>query len=472
MPLVLKDRVKETSTTTGTGTLTLGGAATGFQSFAVIGNGNTTYYAIFDRTSQAWEVGVGTYTSSGTTLTRDTVLESSNSGSLVNFGAGTKDVFCTYPAEKAVTLDDVQTLSNKTLASPTVSGNLAFTGTGNRITGDFSNGTVANRVGFENSVTNGNTNIPFWPNGTATQTGLVLNNANSSTANRSVLSILCNGLTDATIRSGRTGTGTYLPMTFYTGGSEKVRIDTSGNVGIGTSSPVNKLQVFQGAIASVPAAGASGHTFALGSTAYGIATGSLVAGPSYIQATRWDGTATNYSLLLNPNGGNVGIGTNNPQLPLHVQGAIRSFGTQTRTGTAGSWGTNFFNIDWTVGSTAQLWIDGTNVGTISLTSDYRIKKNIETQTKPAIDRVLQLRPVNYELADYGTLFKADGVQREGFIAHELQEVIPSAVDGEKDAPNQIQSLKLDALCAVLTKAIQEQQAIINELKARLDAANL
>jgi len=115
MPLVLKDRVKETSTTTGTGTLTLGGAATGFQSFAGIGNGNTTYYAIFDRTSQDWEVGVGTYTASGTTLTRDSVLESSNSGSLVNFGAGTKDVFCTYPAEKAVTLDDVQTLTNKTI---------------------------------------------------------------------------------------------------------------------------------------------------------------------------------------------------------------------------------------------------------------------------------------------------------------------------------------------------------------------
>jgi hypothetical protein len=129
MPLVLKDRVKETSTTTGTGTLTLGGAATGFQSFAVIGNGNTTYYAIFDRISQDWEVGVGTYTASGTTLSRDSVLESSNGGSLVNFGAGSKDVFCTYPAEKAVTLDDVQTLTNKTISG-------SFTGplTGNAST--------------------------------------------------------------------------------------------------------------------------------------------------------------------------------------------------------------------------------------------------------------------------------------------------------------------------------------------------
>jgi len=116
MPLVLKDRVKETSTTTGTGTLTLGGASTGFQSFSVVGNGNTTYYAIVDLSAGTWEVGLGTYTASGTTLSRDTVLESSNGGSAVNFGAGAKEVFVTYPAEKASTLDDVQTLTNKTIS--------------------------------------------------------------------------------------------------------------------------------------------------------------------------------------------------------------------------------------------------------------------------------------------------------------------------------------------------------------------
>ena len=102
MPLVLKDRVKESSTTTGTGTLTLGGAASGFQSFAVIGDGNSTYYAIVDSASGSFEVGIGTYTSSGTTLSRDTVLESSNAGALVDFAAGPKDVFVTYPAERSV----------------------------------------------------------------------------------------------------------------------------------------------------------------------------------------------------------------------------------------------------------------------------------------------------------------------------------------------------------------------------------
>ena len=102
MALVLKDRVKEASTTTGTGTLTLGGAAAGFQSFSVIGDGNTTYYAIVDSATGDWEVGLGTYTSSGTTLARSVVLESSNSGSAVNFSSNAKDVFVTYPAERAV----------------------------------------------------------------------------------------------------------------------------------------------------------------------------------------------------------------------------------------------------------------------------------------------------------------------------------------------------------------------------------
>ena len=96
MALVLKDRVKETTTTTGTGPVVLGGASTGYQSFSVIGDGNTTYYTITDGTS--WEVGIGTYTAATLSLSRDTVLGSSNNGNPVDFLAGVKDVFVTYPA--------------------------------------------------------------------------------------------------------------------------------------------------------------------------------------------------------------------------------------------------------------------------------------------------------------------------------------------------------------------------------------
>jgi hypothetical protein len=121
MPLVVKDRVLETSTTTGTGTLTLAGAQTGYQTFSsAIGNTNTTYYAITN--GAEWEVGIGTVGAG--TLSRDSILESSNSGSAVNFSAGSKNVFCTYPAEKSVDIDTAQTLTNKTISvdNNTVSG--------------------------------------------------------------------------------------------------------------------------------------------------------------------------------------------------------------------------------------------------------------------------------------------------------------------------------------------------------------
>ena len=107
MALVLADRVKETTTTTGTGTLTLAGASTGFQSFSVVGNGNTTYYSISSNGGSQWEVGIGTYTASGTTLARTTILASSNGGSAVDLSAGTKDVFVTYPSGKAIYRDNM-----------------------------------------------------------------------------------------------------------------------------------------------------------------------------------------------------------------------------------------------------------------------------------------------------------------------------------------------------------------------------
>lgn len=102
MAIVVKDRVQETSTTTGTADFVLGGAVTGYQSFAAIGNTNTTYYAAVDPATGAWEVGVGTYSTTGPTLTRTTVYESSNAGAKIDFAAGAKNVFCVYPAERAI----------------------------------------------------------------------------------------------------------------------------------------------------------------------------------------------------------------------------------------------------------------------------------------------------------------------------------------------------------------------------------
>jgi hypothetical protein len=193
----------------------------------------------------------------------------------------------------------------------------------------------------------------------------------------------------------------------------------------------------------------------------GITTPEIIStgGPVVINAS-----APDNSMVMDANGVLLVGSTNGSGT---AAGSIFPMGYRGRAGNGGSAGNNF-NIFWS-GSAAQLWIDITNVGTITVTSDYRIKRNIETQTAEALSRVMQLRPVTYQRADYGTMFKASDDIKEGFIAHELAQVIPSAVDGEKDAPDQIQSIRVDALVSVLTKAMQEQQAIILALEARIAA---
>ena len=129
MALVLKDRVKETATAPGTGTITLAGASAGFQSFSAVGNGNVTYFAITDVTTGAWEVNYGTYTASGTTLTRNaTPLSSSNAGALVNF-TNAVEVFCTYPSEKGVWLDTSGVVTATSFGAITATSAALTTGT-------------------------------------------------------------------------------------------------------------------------------------------------------------------------------------------------------------------------------------------------------------------------------------------------------------------------------------------------------
>jgi hypothetical protein len=188
MALVLADRVRETTTTTGTGTVTLAGAVTGFQSFSAVGDGNTTYYTIAGQGTAEWEVGIGTYTSSGTTLSRTTVLSSSNSGSLVNFSAGTKDVFVTYPAGKSVNQD----------ASNNV-------GIGTTSPGTFKLAVVGGRIQLSG--------------GTSSQEGVAIQRASGY----------------ASITGINNDNNAFNALAFYTGATEAMRITTAGGVSFGTT---------------------------------------------------------------------------------------------------------------------------------------------------------------------------------------------------------------------------------------------
>jgi hypothetical protein len=190
MALVLADRVKETTTSTGTTAITLAGAATGYQTFSsAVGDANTTYYTLADQTGVNWEVGIGTYTTSGNTLSRDTVLASSNAGALVVFLTGTKDVFVTYPAERALyTGGPLGTPASGTLTNctfPTLNQNTTGTAAG-------LSATLAIGSGGTGATTLAGAKIPVWDvsntftgtqtfSGTSTTLAAVLTNAAETT---------------------------------------------------------------------------------------------------------------------------------------------------------------------------------------------------------------------------------------------------------------------------------------------------
>jgi hypothetical protein len=161
MAFAIADRVQETTTTTGTGTVVLAGAVTGYQSFAVIGNTNTTYYTIADQTGSNWEVGIGTYYSGNTSLARTTILASSNANAAVVFTSGIKSVFVTYPAEKAIYSDS----GNVTTITNFASSNVLITGgtiSGSNITIPAANvtglGTMATQNANAVTITGGTLN--------------------------------------------------------------------------------------------------------------------------------------------------------------------------------------------------------------------------------------------------------------------------------------------------------------------------
>jgi hypothetical protein len=355
-----------------------------------------------------------------------------------------------------------------TVTSLSDSGNLTFTGTGNRITGDFSNATVASRVTFQTSTTNGSTVIQAIPNGTGTVAGLQLY-PNTTGLNTPFFNLLQTN-SETQLYSDRTGSGSFVPMTFSTGGSERVRVDSSGNVGIGTNSPSVRLNVQTAATGTTVGSNviakfqsnAAGRdaTIQLSDNVSNSSTISMLSG-----ATAFSQNGTEAMRIDSSGDVTIGTATVAGRLTVSYNSAAQQ-GFVLRT-TAATFPLSPVVFQTSAGATAG-FIGQTAAPSVSYntTSDYRLKEDIQPMTG-ALAKVAALKPVTYK-------WKAGGSDGQGFIAHELAEVVPQCVTGEKDAVDaegkpQYQGIDTSFLVATLTAALQEQQAIIEQLKADVAA---
>jgi len=301
--LVLKDRVKETTATGGLGTFTLAGTSTGFQPFSVIGNGNTTYYSAFDSATGDWEVGVGTYNTG--TLTRDTVLASSNGGSKVPFGAGAKDVFVAYPAEQAVTLDDPQTLVDKTfvdadLGTPTAGVLTNATGlplttgvTGTLPVGNGGTGATTLTGYVKASGTSAFTAVASIPAGDITGLGSM------ATQNANNVAITGGSINGTTIGASTAAAGTFTNVT-ASGASIG---SLTGAVAIVTDVTATNLVVASASISSANIlAGTINNTIIGGSTPAAGTFTAVDVDNLNLNGNTIASTNTNGNIVLDPNG--------------------------------------------------------------------------------------------------------------------------------------------------------------------------
>lgn len=404
--------------------------------------------------------------------------------------------------------------------------NLVITGTSGRITGDFGNATNANRVIFQNSTVNGGSRVSVMPNGTASSSGFEAYSGPSTDPNNASIAVMAaQGTTDARFSSTISGTGTYLPMTFYTGGSERMRIDTSGNVAIGSTATGQGTFSVYGPNAGAPATSGSADSNITKRTRtqnVALDIGTYAAGQTWIQNRLYNNYATNYDIVLQPNGGNVGFGglgycktdvtgvirTTSIGAPASGAGLELSYGGTANTADILSYdrtGGAFKNIEmranniifnvggagekarvtsgggFSVGTTADPGA-GAIYATGNITayySDERLKENI-TPISNALAKVNSISGVTYNgndlAAEYGY---DDRSQQVGVLAQEIQQILPEAV---KHAPFDIAvdadgveysksgetylTVQYEKLVPLLVEAIKELTKRVEELESK------
>ena len=435
MALVLNDRVKETTTTTGTGTINLAGAETGFESFvAGVGNSNTCYYCIAHQTANEFEVGLGTVTdASPDTLARTTIISSSNSDSAVDFSAGTKDVFCTLPASKAVFVDgsgDVGIGVSSPLSKFHIR-DAAQAGITHTYLYDSSSLSIeatepALQLMAEDSGTHGGSLL--WRYG---------NNVFAAIANPTDDTIdFTYGVSNANDFQMHAGTNlsSYLKI---------LSIGANGNLVF----PDNGKAIF--------GAGTDLAIFSDGTNGKIEAAGTLIL----------DADGTTISLR---DGGteNSQIGLDSAGLVMTVVGADKDFFISGNDGGSAITGVR---VDF---SDAGHLICNGNITAFGNTSDIKLKENIEV-ISDALDKVKQLKGITFN-------YKKDGKRSTGLIAQDLEKVLPEAIyetidaDINGDPEDKHLAIRYGNTVGLLVEAIKEQQEQIETLNdyVKLQSASI
>jgi hypothetical protein len=428
MALVLNDRVKETTTTTGTGTVNLAGAEVGFETFvAGIGNTNTTYYSIVHQTADEFEVGLGTVSdSSPDTLSRTTIISSSNSDSAVNFSAGTKDVFCTLPASKAVFIDG--------------SGDLEFNAPGDDFSFTNSSNTIAvikttnNDFIIQNNLNDKDFILKGYDSdGGGLKTGLTIDYSDGATA-------IFGGkiqANDAIKFNSNTGTPEFQ---FLGSGTE------TGVINLGSSNFTIESKVSDKDIIFKGVDGGSDIT-------------ALTVDMSDAGRANFNGgidIAAGTDIELN-DGNWTGEKARKIQAHsghIYYQSASHVFRNASGTNTAQVDGSGNF-------------VALANITAYGSPSDIKLKQNIEVIDN-ALDKVKQLKGITYTL-------KSDGNRLTGLIAQDLEKVLPEAVYTSETIPDEINGIEAEEHLAIrygntvglLVEAIKEQQEQIETLTAKV-----
>ena len=443
MALVLNDRVKETTTTTGTGTVNLAGAETGFETFvAGIGDTNTCYYTIVHQSADEFEVGLGTVAdASPDTLSRTTIISSSNSDSAVNFSAGTKDVFCTLPASKTVYKDASGNVGIGTL-SPAV----AFHMTGNGFKARFdrtgsagsvveyaNGGTVVGNLGVQSGgfglgggfrdpdifiTTGGVVGIGT----TSPSETLTINGNIANTSGDMVVDVVGDIILDADGEN----------IIFKDGGTERGQIDLGSANFTLRASTSDKDMIFR--------------VNDGGSEIVALTIDASDAGAAIFNNSIRVGESSDANLLVANNGNVVELkagkdGTDAIDLGFYTQASGGTLAERMRLDSGGN-----------LVATGNITAYGTP-------SDIKLKENIEVIDN-ALDKVKQLKGITYDL-------KSDGNRLTGLIAQDLEKVLPEAVYTAKNLEDEEHlAIRYGNTVGLLVEAIKELEARVKELEGK------